>query len=238
MRTGRSDRGMQTSRGRHAPARRASDMGPFLYRNRLLLLLFMLLLLGELIGSFMMRGTELSASGTLPFLTQGFLAARGEQSLLETFTSSLSSSALLMLPAFLLGFCAIAQPVIVFLPLFRGLGLGLSMAYLYAAYGWRGVFACLVLILPNAVLSSLAILMACREALRMSALFLSCAFGTGSPPADPEGEPVPYPAGGRVDMRLAFRLYLVKFALLLGVAVAASLVDSVFTFLFAGMLSL
>lgn len=216
-------------------ARGSGDFGRFLYRNRLLILLLALLLLGELIGAMLMRGTAAQTSGTLSFLTQGFIKARSEQTLLATFSSSFFGSALLIMLAFLFGFCAIAQPVILFIPLFRGLGLGISMAYLYGAYGLRGMLACLVLILPNAVLSALVILVACRESLRLSALFLSYAGGQRSNPTPLQNDGEMPGAGAKGTMQGAIKLYLLKFTLLLIAAVLAALIDAMFTFFFAGM---
>lgn len=218
MRTGRRGDGRGGRRGMEA------DWGRLLREQRLLVLLAAILLLGELVGAFLSRAGEGSIPQEMTFLAQGFFDARSKQTLLATFGASLAGTAGLLLVAFICGFCAIAQPAALFLPLFRGMGIGLTMGYLYSAYGWRGILSGAALILPNAVLSSVVILLACREALRLSSHFFASAFGRGEDA--PKG-----------DNRAVLRLYGAKFGVLLALAVAAALLDSFCTFLFAGTLA-
>ena len=197
-----------------------ADMELFASKNKGLLVLIGLTLVGVLIGSALIGGMSSETVELLSFMTDGFIKSRVEQSILSTLSSSLFTSALFLMITMLFGFSAISQPLIVFMPLFRGLGLGFSMGYLYSFYGLKGILICLVLILPNALLSSLTLVIGCREAMRLSAMFLKFAMG------NPEQEAV----------RGAIRLYLGKFSILFAIAAVSSVIDAVLTFLFARML--
>ena len=197
-----------------------ADMELFASKNKGLLVLIGLTLVGVLIGSALIGGMSSETVELLSFMTDGFIKSRVEQSILSTLSSSLFTSALFLMITMLFGFSAISQPLIVFMPLFRGLGIGFSMGYLYSFYGLKGILICLVLILPNALLSSLTLVIGCREAMRLSAMFLKFAMGS------PEQEAV----------RGAIRLYLGKFSILFAIAAVSSVIDAVLTFLFAGML--
>ena len=105
-----------------------------------------------------------------------------------------------------------------FLPVFHGLGLGISMAYLYSMQGFQGILFTLILILPSAAISTIALFLGTRESVRFSNSIFRMLF--------PEKYEVPQQSG--------LKLYLIRFGVLLLFDVAAAMVDSVCTFLFAG----
>ena len=126
-----------------------------LRRNRIMAVLLGSFLVAMLYGSVLIAQADDALKEKLLFLTQEYLSTRGEQSVLTTFLSSLSTSAVYLVSAFFLGFFALGQPVCVFMVLFRGFGLGLSMGQIYLNYQAQGFLYCLVLIVPAAVLFTL-----------------------------------------------------------------------------------
>ncbi len=191
---------------------RLSNMSLF----KILLILF---LLGMVYGALMVGFGQAQTSDQLSILTDQFINKRAEQSIVFTFFNSFSSSMLLLFAAFLLGFCAVGQPGSFFIPLFRGLGLGLSTAYLYAQRGWQGALFTLILILPTAAISTFALLLASKESIRFSnrmfKMLLPDRFES-----DIDGD--------------TLRLYLLRFFVLMGLIALSALVDTLCTFLFAG----
>ena len=182
--------------------------------------LMAIMLLGVLIGTLAFCNMNSNDVSNLSFITQGFIKNRAEQTFIKTIAASFSSAGVLALICFLLGFCAIAQPVELLIPLFRGLGLGTSIAYIYSCYGVRGFFITFIMIIPHAVISSIAIIIAARESIRLSNLFTSIAMSTKTD----------------IEMRSSIKLYLLKFLILFGIIGISSLIDSILTFVFARVL--
>lgn len=89
---------------------------------------------------------------------------------LRIFISSFAGAGLLLLAAFLMGFCALAQPAELLLTAFRGLGLGVCVRGVYLG---DGVFKSLAAFLPYAVLSTGVLVLGAKEAFRLSMRYLS-----------------------------------------------------------------
>ncbi|MCL2013574.1 MAG: stage II sporulation protein M [Oscillospiraceae bacterium] len=141
--------------------------------NRLMLALLLLFAFGILYGAFLAGTSTPETMDALEFITRGYIGSRANQPLTATFASSVVSSGSLLILLYLLGFFAIAHPVSILVPVFRGLGIGLSMGYMYSYYGISGFLFCLALVLPNAVFSVLILIIACAQSIRFSNIFLS-----------------------------------------------------------------
>lgn len=184
-----------------------------------LAVLMILLFTGVLIGSLTLSHMNEENLNNMTFITQGFFKNRAEQTLIQTFWTSFSSAGGILAICFVLGFCAISQPAELAIPVFRGIGLGTSISYLYIAYGLKGFFVTLIMILPHAVISSVAILLAVRESIRMSNVFSIYGFS--------EKE---------ISDRPSISLYLLKFLILFVIIAISSFLDGILAYLFAGML--
>lgn len=72
----------------------------------------------------------------------------------------------------LTGFCAVGQPFGLALLMLRGMGMGYTMAQLYAQAGRNGAVYAAGLLLPGAVISTLGLIAATREAMSLSNIYL------------------------------------------------------------------
>ena len=108
-----------------------------LKRIHFIKVIVVLFLIGMVYGALLVGLGQAQTQEQLSFLTEQFIGKRAEQSIMYTFIGSFNSSAVLLLALFVLGFCAVGQPVALFLPVFHGLGLGISMAYLYSTQGFQ-----------------------------------------------------------------------------------------------------
>lgn len=142
-------------------------------KNYALLLLGGMFLLGTVLGALLARSAGSDTLALLLRLTNGFLEKRRSQSFLQNLIVSGCTSLGMVAALFVCGFCAISQPLVAALPLLRGMGFGFSITSLYARYGTAAVGFTSVLILPGMVLSTVAILLCCRESLRLSNSVLS-----------------------------------------------------------------
>lgn len=114
----------------------------------------------------------------------------------------------LLVVLFLLGFCAISQPVILLLPLIKGLGFGLVSAGNADTYSPYSAFFWLCF-LPGAFLQASLVILAAKESLSLSGSVFVAVFGGRSQP-------------GRVPVSG----YLYKYLLLLLLAALFSLIDT------------
>lgn len=189
-------------------------------RNRLTLLMAALFFVGMLYGALLVGLGEEDLLNALRFMTEGYLDRRTEQSVFSTFFNSLCSSGVFVLLLFLLGFSAISAPVILFLPAFKGLGLGASMGYLYTVFGWKGVAFSVAMILPATLFSTFSIILSGKEAFRLSTLFLATFLPR---------------LRGTISAKVV-KCYCGKFGILLGIVLVSAGIDCVTAFLFAGVL--
>ncbi|WP_312642246.1 stage II sporulation protein M [Hydrogenoanaerobacterium sp.] len=179
-----------------------------------------LFLAGVLAGALFLKSVSPETLKNLSVLVGQFAKRRGEQDMLTTFTTSFTSTALMLGVLFVCGFCAVAQPVIVLLPFFRGLGFGYQAGYLYAQNGFTGVGYVALVLLPNMLLSTLILIYGCGEAFTMSTAYYRAAKQEG---------------GSRL---INLQNYCIKFLFLLFLVLIVSLIDTACTFLFSRLFTL
>lgn len=182
-----------------------------------LTLLTALYFAGVFLGVILYGTLDGERLGALNDITGSFVYGRLNHTFWETLVNSFSGAFLVLTACFWLGFSAAAQPIELLVPVFRGLGAGVSLAGMYGSFGLAGVGMSAVLIIPGAVLSAFALIIAAREALEMSGKMFSSVFGRTA-------------SGEAID----FRLYVTKFVILFIILTVSSLADSLATFIFAG----
>lgn len=199
-----------------------TGISEFMKKNKLTAVMTALFFAGMAYGALVVGFGDDKMLHSLSFMTKGYMNSRVEQSMAVTFLHSLCSSGCFVLALFLLGFSSVSIPAIVILPFFKGLGLGTSLGYLYITYALKGIAFSAAIILPAAIFSTFAIILASREAFKLSLLFLATF--------------VPRLPGG-LSPRV-IKLYCAKFLVLSGIMLIAAVIDSTVTFLFSGFLVL
>lgn len=128
-----------------------------------------LILAGIVIGAVMARNNSTGSRLDFGVFMQNTLSKESiNKGFGYLFLTSFFSSSLLLCSAFILGLCAIGSPGHVAVLLFKGAGIGLSMGYIYIQYGLKGLGICAVFILPQSILLSLALIIACREGMKFT----------------------------------------------------------------------
>lgn len=192
----------------------------FSERSSFLIFLMGIMLLGVFVGSLAFCSMDKSTLSGLSFVTQGFIQTRKEQGMLEILLSSLLSSSGMLLIIFLLGFSAVSQPIELMIPFFRGLGLGASIAQIYTVSSTRGFVIVFLLILPYAIITSFAIIIAVREAIKLSNILISNVISSTS----------------NDNMKAIARLYFIKLLVLEAIIAFGAIVDCICSMLFSGIL--
>lgn len=186
-------------------------------QNKTFVLLSVIFLFGIFIGAISGENIDNKTFENINKLFLSNIEARGTNSFLYIFVSSLSSSFIFILLAFFMGLSMWGCILLPILPFFKGFCLGISQNYLYCSYGIKGLGFQLLVLLPGIFISVIALLLMSREAMRLSHNFSTfMLFGTREP------------FGRRDDIKM----YLLRTGCVLIISVFASIIDTVFNMLF------
>lgn len=200
MRRRKKRRGAQKKRALH-----------FLRTNYLVILLAALILAGIAVGSLLARQAAVTGnSGFGALLNASFSADTAKKGFTTLVFSSFFSSSVLLLLAFLCGLCAAGAPGFFLIPLFKGAGLGFSMGYLYIQYSLHGLAISALCILPEGLLTSFALILACREGFYYS-LKLAC---------------IVLPTGRQFSLWDDFLTYCSRFLVCFGLALLGAVLEA------------
>ncbi len=184
----------------------------------LMYVLMAMFLLGEFVGTVLYCTVENEKLSDIDVLSVQFLHSRINCTFFETVINSFSGPFVLVLLCMLIGFGAIFQPVAILVPFFRGLGIGITLAEINSVYMYKGFALSLIMIVPYTVVSAVIIISSARESVLMS----SC-IGRKIFRAD------------KGSTFIDFKLYFIKFLILIAVLAVSSLFDGLLTFVFAGL---
>lgn len=190
-------------------------------KNNLFYFFMVLFLAGMLYGTVFARNATGGLLNSLSAVNQSYLYEKGSQSLMTGFVGALTSSGIFLLIALVSGMSAIGQPVSVALMFVRGLGIGSYTGYLYVQYGGKGVLYSVLLILPGVIISTMTLIVACRESFRLSNVILFSFLKET----------------GKLNKTL-FMLYIKKFIILFICLVVSAVADTALSFVFSGLIRL
>lgn len=167
----------------------------------------LIFLLGAAAGSAMLK---LCSEDTI-LLLEKLIKLPAKESFSQRFWSGFLTEGIQLLFLFVCGFCAIGQPVVLFLLLYRGLGLGITGGFL-AQQGREAFFYYALILLPQSLLFLTLQLIASKEAI---------AFGVGL---------FRQLQGGR-NIAQTPRIYILRYALLLIFMALATFAATLLAFL-------
>ena len=185
----------------------------------LLVFLGLFLIAGLILGVIFIRNADYSLLKTLDFVFFSNVKARSALPVLSIFVASLASSFLFLLFCFLCGLSIWGAYCVPLAPLFRGFGMGITVGYLYAAYGFQGFLFHLAVILPGAFICLIAILIASRES-----MLFSKKIHLGRKTEEQEAQP-----------KNNVRHFFIRFSILTGILIIGALVDVLTTVCFSGL---
>lgn len=192
------------------------DFKRYIRKNKRFVVMLAALVVGMCLGALFIRWQGTGHAAQINQLFAGYVAQRSSHNFFQTLLFSFTSAFWFILLAFLSGMFVFGAPVAVFLAMFKGLGFGLYSGYLYAAHGLQGVSFSALILVPSGLISSLAVLVACKEACAFSAKLFGVFRET----------PI------RWQPREELRRYAMQFGLVLCLVLISALVDSVMTLLF------
>ena len=132
-----------------------------------------LLLGGVLLGVLLIGKLGEGTVQSLTTMLNGAVEQKVDQSYRQIFLGTFASNAGILLLLFFSGFCAIGQPIQWLVCPLKGLGYGLSAAYLLTRYGTDALLYVILVLLPGGLLSSLLVLKGASSAFQLTKWVLS-----------------------------------------------------------------
>lgn len=198
------------------------DLVSFVAENLRLIIMTASLLLGLILGAIVIRNGWFSDSFKISELFENFVAERSSDSVFKTVLGSLSTNFIYIAAAYFAGVFAFGVPVSLALPLIKGIGVGWVCGYVYMAFGLKGVAFAMLIIIPNAFISSLVLLHACTAAFGFSKKLFGIFFK----------DEVCH------DFKLLFSKYSVKFLIFVLAMIFSSVIDAIMSGVFIGVFGL
>ncbi len=155
-----------------------------------------------------------------PWLHQYFSPVYSGDKPFDIFRNDMISSAVFIVAAFFIGLFAFGQPVGAAMLIYRGFGIGGSAAMMYSLYGNDAAAPVLVLITPKAVAVIILSVLAVRELIRSSGAIFSGIISENS----------------HDEKRMNFKLYCIKFSVLLLLSLIVAAADTALNYISAGFL--
>lgn len=173
----------------------------------------LLVIAGIAVGSLMIKNRDTAYS----FLVNQYFVSTGDE--LSVFTlarGTFISSLIFTAAAFFFGLCALGKLFGAVLLLYRGAGIGVSVALMYSCMGKAAFLPVLITVLPKAVAFSVLSILTIRETFRRShSIFMYCIKDEVCS-----------------DDAQSFRLYCVKFIVLILLSLIISAADGGLNYLY------
>jgi len=190
------------------------------FRNqRCFVLLTSLFIIGFLTGVLTVRTYKGAFPDYISNLFNNYFELRSQQPFFTTCFNSFSSDIFLFLGTFISGLCIIGLPAVLFVLVFKGLGLGLVTGYLFSCFGYKGMAYSALLIIPVNLISCIALIFLSVGAFRFSSKLFALVKKNGTRMLDFQGE---------------FKLYCLRFGVLLLILFLSALVDATLSKAFIG----
>lgn len=176
------------------------------------LVLMLLIAVGATVGALYIKNAGVGKSqfdGTGFFMQDILSSDAASRGFFALAVSAFFPVSLLICAAFLLGACAIGFPFELLVPVVHGVWIGASMGAIDVRYGVKGLGICLLFILPQALITSVAVMVAAREGFRFSRSLSKTVFG-----------------GVQKIFSAAWRIYCFKYAVCFLLAAVSAMVES------------
>lgn len=183
--------------------------------NSKIYLLAFLFVAGVFIGAIS-GNNESEISNKIAEIVKTFIVSKNQNEFSEVIINSFLPNILLMSANVFLAFSLIGYPLLVWLPCIKGIGLGAFAGYLYSACKFTGLGYCILTVFPGAVVSTVALIIACNDSCDYSKnAFMKSLRGRGQFEKDET------------------KIFLVRQAIMIGICMVSSIIDSVFTLAFS-----
>ena len=139
---------------------------------------------GLVLGCISVSRADEKTLDFLSLLTGGFVQSSASVS--EHFFSAVGSDFIMLFILYFLGFLLFSYPFSALLVLFCGVGVGVSVGFLFRTYGVNSILYSAVLIAPSASVSILTLIFASCESVKMTTFLFKRCFSKDALPLNRE----------------------------------------------------
>ncbi len=149
--------------------------------DKKLLLLGGLFLMGVLCGALSLGYVDGDTASILKNAVKHYIFSRPQMSSGQLFFHLMLPDTLLLFAIFLCGYCAVAAPVLLLFPFFKGLGFGFFASLILTEYQMKSVKLIIGTLFPTTLWSIFLLIFACRDAGKLSYAFYEASKREGTP---------------------------------------------------------
>ena len=149
------------------------DTVKFIKDNIILITMFLSVVMGIVIGSLLIRNGWFAEQFNFASVFKNFVSQRSSLSTFKIILFSASSNLGYLCLAYFIGLFAFGTPFSFVLLISKGIGIGTVCGYLYSVFGLKGVAFAILIILPNAFISSVVLSYACNMSYMLSKRLLN-----------------------------------------------------------------
>ena len=183
------------------------------FKKLTFLLLISALSAGILTGAIYGTGHEVKSA----WVHQYFLPEYSGDTIYEVFRNTFMSLFLFILAEFIMGLSAIGQPAGILMLIYRGFGIGASVASIYMTKSLHAVPEIFILVLPECLAVSGITILSVREQMRLSrGVFMAV-------------------IAEKTHTDKEFRLYCLEFLVLTGVSFLVAVLATLMNYIFSGL---
>lgn len=147
--------------------KRTNSLTAFVTANRSQLVLWVVLLVGCVLGMVLYGGAKDALPNRLALWVKPMVVTGNFQDMIRQIVASCFQALALLLVLFMGGLSAYGMPIACVVPLFWGMGLGMTLGYYYTQ-GGSGVLFSALLVLPHSLVEGIAILLGSAQSLQLS----------------------------------------------------------------------
>ena len=186
-----------------------------IFENSRIILLLLLFAIGLIAGALSNNG-ESEISDKIAEIAKSFIISRNQNGFIDIIINSFLSSGLLMIINLFLAFSLIGYPLLIWLPCIKGIGLGSIAGYLYSVYKITGLGYCILTIFPGAIVSTVALIIACNDSCDYSKnAFMKSLRGRGQYEKDET------------------KIFIIRQLIMIGICIVSSITDSAVSVMFS-----
>lgn len=187
-------------------------------RRICLFVLNLAIIIGIVIGAVILSVSDNKNIASNVKLNQFFSPTYSGNTVVEVFKNTFFSSELLLIIIMILGFFSLGQPLGIALLVYRGIGIGVSVAQMYFQLGIKSIPSVLILTLPKALALAFIASFGVREMLRLSNAQFKFLYFDYIPDE---------------KMQRTVKLYFIKFLVLTFMIIIVAAFDSALNYLFS-----
>lgn len=140
----------------------------FLEKNCFFILIIGIMIGGLITGTYIFCNMNESVGKSLSFMSTSFIADHTQKNIMHSVLNGFYTSTAELFVLFILGFCAVLQPLTLAFSFVKGFGLGLMLSQIYSSAGYKGFLIIILLIIPSTLICVFALALGIQESFRMS----------------------------------------------------------------------